>query len=473
MNRQPSPTESKPAKVLVVDDEPSILRQLKWGLAGEYEVFTSESSEGAWDVLQAERPDVVTLDLALEGNDPESGFELLDRMMAFDPGLKVIMVTGNDTRENALRAVDRGACDFFTKPIALEELRVLLRRTVAMRRLETENLALRERLRREGGMGRLLGQSVEIQRIFRLIRKVAPAEVTVLISGESGTGKELVAREIHRMSPRGERPFVSISCGAIPENLLESELFGHEKGSFTDAYTSREGKLETANGGTVFLDEIGEMPIPLQVKILRFLQEREIERVGGRKVISLDVRVVAATHRNLKDDVAAGRFREDLYFRLSVVNIDLPPLRERKADVAYLAQCFLDRYAAEFGRSKLTFSREALRALQRYPWPGNVRELEHRVQRGIVLSKGRVIRSDDLELDGEEDTEVSSLRTAREDAERRVVSEALRRSCGNIARAARELEISRPTLHDLLHKLDLNATKFKNGIGSDERKEGA
>ncbi len=465
MSFSPAVEEDRKPKLLVVDDDPAILRQIKWGLTEDCQVLTADGVDAAWEQLREHRPEVVTLDLAIEGDDPESGFGLLDRLVSFDPLLKVVMVTGNDARENALRAVDRGAFDFFTKPVALDELRVIVKRAVALRRLETENTALRDQLRQGGGMGRMMGQSEEIQKVFRMIRKVAGAEVTVLVTGDSGTGKELVAREIHRLSPRAERPFVSISCGAIPENLLESELFGHEKGSFTDAYTSREGKLETADGGTVFLDEIGEMPMSLQVKILRFLQEREIERVGGRKVIPLDVRILAATNRDLKDEVAAGRFREDLFFRLSVVNIQLPPLRERKADIVYLAQCFLDRYAAEFGRGRLAFSRGALRALQHYGWPGNVRELEHRVQRGIVLSKGRVIRAEDLELEGDEAAEMSSLRAAREEAERAVVSTALRRNCGNIARAARDLEISRPTLHDLIRKLNMNAADFKDGIG--------
>jgi len=472
MKKPDSTHNSKRPKVLVVDDDPSILHQLKWGLAEEYEVTTAADPDEAWGRVMEQKPDLVTLDLALVGDDPESGFVLLDRMISYDPLLKVIPVTGHDARTNALRAVDRGAFDFFTKPIALDELRILLRRAAALRRLEHENAGLKERLNREGSLGRILGHSTEIQKVFRLIRKVAPADVTVLITGDSGTGKELVAREIHRLSGRTDQPFVSISCGAIPENLLESELFGHEKGSFTDAYTSREGKLETANGGTVFLDEVGEMPLSLQVKILRFLQEREVERVGGRKVIPLDVRVLAATNRDLKEDVAKGRFREDLFFRLSVVNIHLPPLRERKADIVYLAECFLERYSAELGRGKLSLSRQALRALQHYSWPGNVRELEHRVQRGIVLSRGRVIRAEDLELEGENEVELSNLRAAREEAERKVVNEALRRNCGNIARAARDLEISRPTLHDLLRKLEIHAVEFKNGIGPAADREG-
>jgi two-component system NtrC family response regulator len=459
--------------ILVVDDDPAILRQLEWGLSEDYHVLTADSVQAALDLLAEGSLEAVTLDLHLENDDPESGFRLLDRFLEQDANLKVILVTGHDTRENALRAVDRGAFDLFTKPIDLDELRILLRRAVALRELEVENARLRERLRGEAGLGKLLGHSPQIQAVFETVRKVAPTDVTVLVTGQSGTGKELAAREIHRLSARHAGPFVGISCAAIPENLLESELFGHERGAFTDAHATKQGKLELANGGTVFLDEIGEMPVALQAKILRFLQEREIERVGGRQVISLDVRVIAATNRNLRAEVSAGRFREDLYFRLSVVEVPLPALRERKADIVYLAQCFLDRYASRFGRKSIAFNREALRALQRYAWPGNVRELEHRIQRAIVLTRGRVVRPEDLELAGEDGVQALTLRGAREHAERRVVTEALRRTCVNIARAAKELEISRPTLHDLLRKLDVHAADFKDGIGPDGGGESA
>ena len=473
MSNAAAEPEYRPAKVLLVDDDPAILNQLKWGLNSTYEVSTALTPDEAWDALRREHPDLVTLDLAMENSDPESGFNLLDRFLNHDPYLKVVMVTGNEDRGNALRAVERGAFDYFTKPVDLDELRIMLRRAISIRDLERENASLRQRLRETGSLGKILGKSDEMQHVFRMIRKVALADVTVLVTGDSGTGKELVAREVHQLSNRADKPFVGISCGAIPENLLESELFGHEKGSFTSAHAMREGKLETANGGTVFLDEIGEMPMSLQVKILRFLQEREVERVGGRKVIPLDVRVIAATNRDLREEVADGRFREDLFFRLSVVNIHLPLLRQRKQDVVHLAQHFLERYCSEFQRSKLTFSRDALRAIQRYAWPGNVRELEHRIQRAVVLSSGRVVRAVDLELESEKTTEMIPLRAAREIAERRVVEEALRRSCGNIARAAKDLEISRPTLHDLLRKFSINAGRFKDGMGPlGEAKEG-
>jgi len=471
---EPAPIQSlRVPKLLIVDDDPSILSQLKWGLSTDYEVITAARTADAWEALRRHQPDVVTLDLAMEDGDPEAGFDTLERFLSHDPSLKVVLVTGHDHRRNALRAVERGAFDFFTKPVDLDELRVLLKRAVSLRNLERENASLRERLSEAGGLGRILGRSDEIQGVFRMIRKVAPTDVTVLLTGDSGTGKELAAREIHRLSPRQDGSFVSISCGAIPETLLESELFGHERGAFTDAHVAREGKLEAADGGTVFLDEIGEMPLSLQVKILRFLQEREVERVGGRKVIPLDVRVIAATNRDLREEVKRGAFREDLFFRLSVVNVHLPRLRDRRSDVVYLAQRFLERYCAEFQRGRLTLSRDALRAMQRYAWPGNVRELEHRIQRAVVLAGGRVIRADDLELESEGEGTLVPLRAARETAERRVVTEALRLNCGNIARAARDLEVSRPTLHDLLRKFEIVAADYKNGMGPNGKGETA
>ncbi len=459
-----SPRE-KP-KLLSVDDDPALLRQLQWGLGDEFEVITAETTVEAMARLRSDRPQIITLDLALsEGGRADEGFDLLDEMLAVDPDLKIILITGNDTRENALKAVDRGAFDFFSKPIELDELRILLKRASQIRTLEAENARLQEHLRHSDGMGAILGSSDEIQKIFQMIRRVCSTDVTVLISGESGTGKELVAREVHRQSLRQKMPFISIACGAIPESLLETELFGHEKGSFTGAHASREGKLEMADGGTVLLDEIGELPLSLQVKLLRFLQEKEIERVGGRRVIPLDVRIIAATNRDLSEEVRQGRFREDLYFRLSVVNIVLPPLRERRDDVLFLGRHFLSRYANEYSRGNIHFSREALRSLQRHDWPGNVRELEHRVQRAVVMSSGRTVRPADLELAAGPSVSVAPLRIVRDQAERQLVIEALKRNCGNITRSAKELAISRPTYHDLLKKYQIRASDYKNGHG--------
>jgi two-component system, NtrC family, response regulator len=451
-----------PAKLLIVDDDPVILSQLSLALSDEYSVFTAERPRQAWDVVVREHPDLVTLDLAIEHNDPESGFALLERCREFDPMMKVILITGNDGREHALRAVDHGAFDFFAKPVNLDELAVLLRRALHVGRLERENAAQEMPLKSsEHRLGNLLGRSAQMHEVFHLIRRVASADVAVLILGESGTGKELVARELRRLSRRAGRPFVSINCGAIPENLLESELFGHEKGSFTGAHVSRPGKLEVANSGIVFLDEIGELPIALQVKLLRFLQEHEIERVGGRHLIRLDVRVIAATNRDLSQEVKEGRFREDLYYRLSVVNINVPPLRERREDILYLAQFFLHRYCTELQRGNISFSRRARQALLRYDWPGNIRELEHHVQRAILLSNGRLVRAADLGLGTDDWLEPISLRKVREETDRQAIVEALRRNGGNISKAAQELQISRPSLHDLIRKHGVDTTTFK------------
>lgn len=453
-------------RLLIVDRDETLLRQLQWGLGDLFDISTARSAPEALNQIRTFRPAMVTLDLALtDGSAVESGFQLLDEMLALDRGLKVILVTSGDSREDTLRAIDRGAFDFSSRPVEMAELRIMLRRAARHRALEEENARLHEHLRQAGGLGGIQGSSDPIQKVFQMIRRVAATDVTVLIAGESGTGKELVAREIHRLSPRNARPFISIACGAIPEELLEAELFGHETGTFTGALSGREGKLEMAQGGTVFLDEIGEMPQALQVRLLRFLQEREIERIGGRRPVPLDVRVLAATNRDLRREVEKGRFREDLFFRLSVVHILVPSLRERRDDVLFLARHFLNRFSQEYHRGPLHFSREALRQLQRYEWPGNVRELEHRVQRAVVMSTGRAVRPNDLELSGAPTVPVAPLRTVREQAERQLLVESLKRNCGNITRSARELAVSRPTYHDLLKKYRLRAGDYKNGHG--------
>jgi two-component system NtrC family response regulator len=460
MNTVTVANEAMPT-LLIVDDDPGTLSQMSLAFSREYRVLTAERTRQAWELIEHEHPDLMTLDLAIERNDPETGFSLLERCLEFDPLTKVILITGNDTRENAMRGVGHGAFDLFGKPVDLEELRVLLRRALHVGRLERLNAAQMPTRRGEQRLGYLLGQSPQMRSIFQLIKRIAPADVAVLILGDSGTGKELVARELRRLSRRANKPFVSINCGAIPENLLESELFGHERGSFTGAYTSRPGRLELADGGIVFLDEIGEMPLALQVKLLRFLQDHEIERVGGRSAIRLDVRVIAATNRDLEQEVKAGRFREDLYYRLSVVNIKLPPLRERREDILYLAGFFLDRFCSELRRGNISFSRRARRALMHYDWPGNVRELEHHVQRAVLLSNGKLVRAVDLGLGEEDQMKSLSLRSIRENTDRQTVVEALRRCGGNISRAAQELEISRPTLHDILKKYSIDASSFK------------
>ena len=450
-----------PDKVLIVDDDPSIVSQLKWGLSDEYEVLTASNVEDARRTMRDGRPSVVTLDVALGTRDAdrEAGMALLDEIVDQYPTAKVIMVTGNDSRENALAAIRRGAVDWYAKPIQLEELKTMLRRAFHIQRLEAEQLAGAPAGRKR--YHKLVGESEAVRRVFGLIQRVAPTDATVLILGENGTGKELVAHAIHQASPRRSAPFVPIHCGAIPETLLESELFGHEKGAFTDAYRSREGKFELAEGGTIFLDEIGELPVHLQVKLLRFLQDHIIERVGGRDSVRLDVRVLAATNRDLQAAIAGGRFREDLYYRLSVLTIQVPPLRDRGDDVRMLADYFLDFYSRHHKRRIKGFTQSSLRAIMAHAWPGNVRELENRVQRSVIMARDAYLRPEDLELAPAHGDSPRTLQQARDAAEHTLLVEALTRNAGNITRAARDIDVSRPTLHDLLRKHGIEADRFR------------
>ncbi|HVP15086.1 MAG TPA: PEP-CTERM-box response regulator transcription factor [Terriglobales bacterium] len=462
----------KREKVLIVDDEEAILSQLKWGLQDEYDVVTASSVEAARRALQEERPSVVTLDLTLRrGGSPDEGLQLLDEIVDDHPGTKVVMVTGNDDPGNALTAIQRGAVDWYAKPIRLEELKSILRRALHVRAIELS--------RAEGPPGgrkryhRLVGESEALRKVFALVQRVAATDATVLITGENGSGKELVAHAIHAAGSRRNGPFVPINCGAIPEQLLESELFGHERGAFTDAYRTREGKFELAEGGTIFLDEVAELPTQLQVKLLRFLQDRVVERVGGREPRRVDARVVAATNRDLKTAIAEGRFREDLFYRLSVVNIQVPPLRERGDDLRLLADYFLAFYAKHHKRRIRGFTQAALRAIQAHAWPGNVRELENRVQRAVILAQDAYVRPSDLELEPAREETPRSLQDARDEAERRLLVEALIRNAGNITRAAREIQVSRPTLHDLLHKHGIEAGRFRRpGVPEAEDESG-
>ncbi len=458
-------------RVLIVDDEESIRNQLRWGLADEYEVFTAASADEARRLLRERQPNVVTLDVALSppGGPADEGMQLLDEIVDRHPFTKVIMVTGNDRRENALTAIRRGAVDWYAKPIQLEELRVILRR--AFHILQIERAQEPERVGRRR-YHRLIGESQAMLRVYGLIQRVGPTDATVLTVGENGTGKELVAHAIHEASPRREGPFVPINCGAIPETLLESELFGHERGSFTDAYRTREGRVELAAGGTLFLDEIGELPPPLQVKLLRFLQDRTVERIGGRELTRVDTRVVAATNQDLKAAMASGRFREDLFYRLGVVTIGVPPLRERGEDIRALADYFLDFYARHHQRRIKGFTQSALRAMMAHPWPGNVRELENRVQRGVILAQDAYLRPEDLELEERSDEAPRTLQSVREQVERRAIEEAMTRNAGNVSRAARELGVSRPSLHDLLKRHGLDASAFRRTGGPDDDAEG-
>jgi two-component system NtrC family response regulator len=441
-------------KLLIVDDDEEIRMQMKWALAQDYQVSVAEDRQQALEVFRVERPAVVTLDLGLPPHprEMEEGFRTLGDILQEDAHTKVIVITGQDGREHALQAIGQGAYDFFRKPIQLDELKVILRRALHVYCLEQEHLALQQRVHSEA-FEEMLGSSPQMQDVFATIHKVADTNVPVLIVGESGTGKELVARAIHRHSGRGQAPFVAINCGAIPENLLESELFGHEKGAFTGAHMQRKGRIESAQGGTLFLDEIGELSLPLQVKLLRFLQEHQLERVGGRETITIDTRVLAATNMDLKQAMVEGRFREDLYYRLGVVIIALPPLRERGEDVFLLAKALLQRYATEAQHKITGFTRQAITVLQSYSWPGNVRELENRIKRAVIMSRGPRLAPADLDLDSPyAKYKGQGLREAREALEKDFIQRALSKNKGNITRTATELAVSRPTLHELITK---------------------
>ncbi len=455
MSKQPE----KPT-ILIVDDDEEIRSQMKWALLDQYRVHEAGSREAAVELVKSQSPAVVCLDLGLppQPADVEEGFQALDEIVSIDHDVKVVVITGQGEREFALRAIGQGAYDFFSKPIDIDILRVVLSRACHVYELEKEQSRLRASRGTEGFEG-MIGASPVIEEVFSMIRKVANSGAPVLLIGESGTGKELAARAIHRRSAQSRGPFVPINCGAIPENLLESELFGHEKGAFTGAHAQRPGQIESARGGTLFLDEIGELPLPLQVKLLRFLQDGQIQRVGGRQLIDVDARIVAATNVDIDAALKEGRFREDLYYRLAVVLVTIPPLRERGEDIPLLASAFLQRYAEE-NRHKVTgFSVEARRAISEYNWPGNVRELENRVRRAVIMAEQRRVSLQDLGLTSSYARyESMTLREAREAVERELVEAALSRSDGNMSRAAEELGISRPTLYELIEKLGIERT---------------
>jgi two-component system, NtrC family, response regulator len=444
------------SKVLIIEDDEFVASQMKWALAANHEVFLAEDRPSGLEILSRERPSVVTLDLGLppSAGDTTEGFRALGEMLQMDPALKIMVITGQDDQQNALNAIGQGAYDFFCKPVDMEALKAVISRAVYVSELERQN---RERSSgAEEGFEGMLGKCAKMQTVFQNIRKVAATEAPVLISGESGTGKELAARAIHRLSTRKNGPFVAINCGAIPENLLESELFGHEKGSFTGAHIQREGRLEMANRGTLFLDEIAEITPALQVKLLRFLQEHTIERVGGRRPISVDVRVICATNADLRKEMAAGQFREDLYYRIGVVIIPMPPLRERNGDITLLAESMLQQLSAEYKRT-LTFSKKAFQAIEAYPWPGNVRELENRLRRAVIMVEGKQISPKELSLEGTHgEYEGMRLNKAREAIERDLIERAIARNRGNLTRCADELQIARSSLYELIEKLGIS-----------------
>ena len=452
----------KQPPLLIVEDDLALQKQIKWSL-DRYESVTAHDRASALLAFRRHQPAVVTMDLGLPP-DPDAtseGFKLLEQMLDVDPHVKVIVLTGQNEQANALRAVALGAYDFFAKPFEPELLGLTIDRAYRLFELQAENRRL-QAAQHPDALSGLMTRDSEMLRICRLIERVASSDATVMLLGESGTGKEVLAQGVHEASKRSGK-FVAINCAAIPENLLETELFGHEKGAFTGATKTTVGKIETAHGGTLMLDEIGDLPHSLQAKLLRFLQERTIERVGGRQEIPVDVRVVCATHQNLQGQIREGRFREDLYYRLAEIVVDIPPLRQRTGDAVLLAHAFLRRFAQEQRRGSLSFTDEAVRAIEAHGWPGNVRELLNVVKRAAIMADGGRVGCDDLGLRApatEADTATPEagdldLRRIREHAEREAIVTALARANGNILRAAEILGISRPTLYDLMHRLGI------------------
>src|SRR3989344_1972278 len=443
-------------KLLVVEDDPGIQGQLRWCF-DNYEVVVAGDRATAVEQVRRHQPPVVTLDLGLppDANGISEGLATLEEIVAQSPDSKIIVVTGQNDRENAVRAVGAGAYDFYHKPIDAEILGMIVNRAYRLRELEMENRALAQQ-KVDHPVEGVVACSPEMVRVCRTIEKVAPSGATILLLGDSGTGKELCAHSLHDLSPRAKNRFIAINCAAIPENLLESELFGYEKGALTGAVRQTPGKIEYANGGTLFLDEVGDLPMSLQAKLLRFLQERVVERIGGREVIPVDVRVVCATHQDLQEKIRQGTFREDLYYRISEIAVQIPPLRARGGDVLLLARMFLEHFNREQGRNLRGYSKDALHSLEAYGWPGNVRELKNRVKRAVIMAEGKQIVARDLELDEVSVEEAAlDLRLVRDEAERQAIQRALSHAAGKISTAADMLGISRPTIYDMIRKLNI------------------
>jgi len=457
-------------KLLIVEDDRGLQKQLKWCFDG-YDVVFAEDRESALGELRRHQPAVVLQDLGLppDAEGVSEGFATLQGILQTRPGTKVIVVTGNENRDNALKAVGFGAYDFYQKPIDVDVLQLLVERAFKLHELEAENRRLTQAQARSPLEG-VIAVSLQMQELCRKVEKIAAVDVTTLLLGESGTGKEVFAKALHGLSPRAAHRFIAINCAAIPENLLESELFGHEKGAFTGAHKQTQGKVELADKGTLLLDEVGDMPAPLQAKLLRFLQERTIERVGGRKEIPVDVRVICATNQDLQQLIREGRFREDLYYRISEVTLKIPPLRERKECRAVLARHFLGVHAAAMGKTTLRgLADDALNAIQHHGWPGNVRELENRIKGAVATCDGPLVSADDLGLEaGAAPRRLPTLRDVREEAERRALTESLAAADGNVSRAANLLGVSRPTVYDLMQRHGI-ATAGADGEAEQDR----
>jgi two-component system, NtrC family, response regulator len=455
--------EGKP-KILIVEDDPGLQKQLKWCF-DEFAVIESDTRAAATAALRRHEPAVVLQDLGLPP-DPDGvseGFATLAEILRIAPRTKVIVVTGKPDPENGVRAVAQGAYDFCQKPVDTDVLKLIVSRALRIHELEQQNEQLRSSALL-APFGGLIASDEPMQNVCRMIEKVAPTDVSVLLLGESGTGKELLARAIHDLSGRATERFQAINCAAIPEQLLESELFGHEKGSFTGAIRTTQGKIEHANRGTLFLDEIGDMPLPLQAKLLRFLQDRIVERVGGRAQIPVDVRVVCATNQDLQLLIAQQRFRQDLYYRIGEVIVNIPPLRDRPGGAAVLAHAFLRKFSAQQGRARRGYSDDAIQALSSYEWPGNVRELENKVKTAIIMAEGPLITAADLGLVPRESSDhVFNLREVRARAEKLAVHQALVMADSNVSRAAELLGITRPTLYDLMEKFGMRGSEGVSG----------
>ena len=444
---------AKPTRLLVVEDDPGLQRQLKWAL-DTYEVECASTRAEALAAVRRLEPAIVLQDLGLppDPDGVEEGFATISELLRVAPGTKIIVVTGREGREHALRAIGLGAYDFCQKPVDTQVLSLIIDRARRIHELETENrrLAGDPSLALEG----VIAASEPMLKVCRLVQKLAPTQATVLLLGESGTGKERLAQALHARSARAAEPMVAINCAAIPETLLESELFGYERGAFTGAVKQTKGKIETADGGTLFLDEIGDMPLALQAKLLRFLQERVIERVGGRELIQVDVRIIAATHRDLKAAIAEKTFREDLFYRISEVTVQIPPLRERGSDPVLIANYLLQQACKRHGKASLKLGPEAIRAIEHYPWPGNVRELENKVNAAAIMTEGKLVSPEDLSLENPSDAEegIVPLREVRQRAETAAVQRALAIAGGNVSKAAELLGVTRPTLYDLMER---------------------
>ena len=442
-------------KLLIVEDDPGLQSQLRWYFEG-YEILQAKDRPSAMAQVRRHEPQLVTLDLGLPPDPANAteGLALLEELLAAAPNTKVIVVTGNDDRENALKAVAQGAYDFYVKPVDADTLRLIVDRAARLHELEEENRQLARKA--ESPLRGLITADPGMLKVCRMVERIAPSDATVLLLGDSGTGKEVLARALHQLSPRAKERFVAINCAAIPENLLESELFGYEKGAFTGATRQTIGKIEHAHKGTLFLDEIGDLPMSLQAKLLRFLQERTVERLGGRAEIPVDIRVLGATNKDLDQLMKAGDFREDLYYRISEISVSIPPLRERQGDRSLLAHALLERFGQDQRKARLGFTSDAIRAIEAYGWPGNVREMENVIRRAVIMADGPRITPEDLGLDAPpEDNEILPLREVRDAAEQEAVIRAMGRCNGNIAHAADLLGVTRPTLYNLLDKYGL------------------